>query len=71
MNDYIDIAVFAADSKNKEGRWQVNPIYLKKYKLGYGPHTITVVVKGKPVRAGIDPYGKLIDRNIGDNVKDF
>jgi len=71
MNDYIDIGIFAADSKNKEGRSQVNPLYLKKYKLSYGEHIITVIVKGKPVRVGIDPYSKLIDRNPNDNMKDL
>ncbi len=71
MNDYIDIGVFAADTKNKDGRSQVNPLYLKKYKLGYGIHTISVIVKGKPVRAGIDPYNKLVDRIPGDNVKEL
>ena len=29
MNDYIDIGIFAADTKNKDGRSQVNPLYLK------------------------------------------
>jgi ABC-2 type transport system permease protein len=71
MNDYIDIGIFAADSKNKEGRSQVNPLYLKKYKFNYGEHTITLIVKGKPVRVGIDPYSKLIDRNPNDNMKDL
>jgi ABC-type transport system involved in multi-copper enzyme maturation permease subunit len=71
MNDYIDIGIFAADSKNKEGRSQVNPLYLKKYKLNYGKHTISLIVKGKPVRVGIDPYSKLIDRNPNDNMKDL
>jgi len=71
MNDYIDIGIFAADNKNKEGRSQVNPLYLKKYKLNYGEHTITVIVKSKPVRVGIDPYSKLIDRNPNDNMKDL
>ena len=71
MNDYIDVDIFAADGKNKDGRSIVNPLYLKKYKLGYGIHKITVIVKGKPVRAGIDPYTNLIDRNVNDNMKDF
>jgi ABC-2 type transport system permease protein len=71
MNDYIDIGVFAANSNNKEGRSVVNPLYLKKYKLTYGQHTISVVVKEKPVNAGIDPYAKLIDRQPNDNMKDF
>ncbi len=69
MNDYIDIGVFAANSNNKEGRSQVNPLYLKKYRFTAGDHTITVVVKGKPVNVGIDPYAKLIDRIPNDNMK--
>lgn len=71
MNDYIDIGIFGADTKNKEGRSQVSPLYLKKHKLNYGRHTITFVVKGKPVRVGIDPYNKLVDRNPNDNMKDL
>jgi len=71
MNDYIDIGVFAADSKNKDGRTVVNPLYLKKYKLGYGKHALVIVVNGKPVRAGIDPYNKLIDRIPDDNNKNL
>ncbi|HEY6082938.1 MAG TPA: hypothetical protein VIU45_05730, partial [Chitinophagaceae bacterium] len=71
MDDYIDIGVFAANSNNKEGRSQVNPLYLKKYKLTAGKHIITVIVKGKPVSAGIDPYNKLIDRIPDDNMKQF
>ncbi|HEY2580653.1 MAG TPA: hypothetical protein VGI43_02550, partial [Mucilaginibacter sp.] len=71
MNDYIDIGIFAANTNNKEGRSQVNPLFLKKYKLTAGEHTIIVIVKGKPISAGIDPYAKLIDRMPGDNVKDF
>lgn len=71
MNDYIDIGVFAADGKNKDGSLKTNPLYLKKYKLTAGEHTIEMIVKGKPVRAGIDPYVKLIDRIPDDNVKDL
>lgn len=71
MHDYIDIGIFAANGKNKEGRQQVNPLYLKKYKFTAGTHRLSIVVKGKPVIAGIDPYAKLIDRMPGDNMKDF
>jgi hypothetical protein len=71
MNDYIDIGVFGANTTNKEGRLIVNPLYLKRHKLTAGKHTITMIVKGKPVNAGIDPYNKLIDRLMGDNSKDF
>ncbi|WP_183574934.1 hypothetical protein HDF18_26430 [Mucilaginibacter sp. X5P1] len=71
MNDYIDIGIFAADGKNKDGRTIANQLYLKKYKLTAGQHTFNIIVKGKPQRAGIDPYNKLIDRMPNDNLKDL
>ena len=71
MNDYIDIGVFAADAADKNGRKITMPLYLKKYKLTAGEHDMKVIVKGKPVRVGIDPYVKLIDRIPDDNVKDL
>lgn len=71
MDDYIDIGVFAADSRDKNGQNVTNPLYLKRMKLNYGSHQFEFTVKGKPVRAGIDPLGKLIDRMSGDNFKDL
>ena len=71
MNDYIDIAVFAANSNNKEGRSETNELFLRKYKLTMGRHVISMIVSGKPVSAGIDPYAKLIDRQPNDNMKDL
>lgn len=70
MNDYIDIGVFAAESVDKNGRKKVNPLFLQKYKMLPGKKTITIRVKGKPVKAGIDPYNKLIDRIPDDNTVD-
>jgi hypothetical protein len=71
MNDYMDIGIFGNEINDKQGRSQANPLYFKKYKLTAGDHTITIMVKGKPKYAGIDPIGKLIDRNPNDNLKDF
>ena len=71
MNDYIDIGIFAADGKDKEGRPRTNPLYLHKYRFTAGEHTLQIIVKGKPVRVGIDPYAKLIDRQGADNMKDL
>ena len=71
MNDYIDIGVFAASNLDKTGRWQTNPLYLKKYKLTAGDHTFSIIVQGKPEYAGIDPYSKLVDRKPNDNTKDL
>jgi hypothetical protein len=69
MNDYMDIGIFAAETKNKEGRSQTNPLYLHKYKFTAGQHVLHITVKGKPSYVGIDPYNKLIDRLSTDNMK--
>ena len=71
MNDYIDIGILGNGANNKQGRWETQPLYLKQYKLSAGLHTITVIVKGKPISAGIDPFAKLIDREPNDNMKGF
>jgi hypothetical protein len=68
-NDYIDLGVFAAGTINKAGRRQTNPLYVKRYKLQAGTHTISVKVKGRPTFVGIDPYANLLDRNAGNNLK--
>ncbi|MGA0559583.1 ABC transporter permease/M1 family aminopeptidase [Larkinella sp. VNQ87] len=67
--DLIEIGIFAADAKNKKGMTEKVPLYLKKHWLAPGTHTLEFVVKGKPAKAGIDPYNKLIDRVSDDNVK--
>jgi ABC-2 type transport system permease protein len=71
MNDFIDIGIFAANTNNKDGRSVTNLLHLQKYKLTEGHHTFSVIVKGKPVSVGIDPFAKLIDRQPNDNMKDF
>ena len=67
--DLIDIGIFAEDSKNDKGMKMRVPLYLKKHWLTPGEHTLEFVVEGKPVKAGIDPYNKLIDRVPDDNQK--
>lgn len=66
-NDYIDIGVFAEDKVEPNGEKRTQPLYLQKHRLRNGEHTIVLNVTGKPVRAGIDPYNKLIDRVPEDN----
>lgn len=66
--DYIEIGIFTEDGKNKKGMTTKTPLYLKKHWLGEGEHTLEFTVKGKPLKAGIDPYNKLIDRIPDDNV---
>jgi ABC-2 type transport system permease protein len=69
VNDYIEVGIFALDSYNSDGRSKIHPLYLKKYKLTAGQHSIAVIVKGKPAYIGIDPYATLIDINRNDNLK--
>ncbi len=69
MSDYIDIGVFGVDKKDKNGRTEANLLYLRKYKLTRGENEFNIIVKGKPISAGVDPLGKLIDRNPNDNLK--
>ncbi|GAB2519959.1 ABC transporter permease/M1 family aminopeptidase [Spirosoma aerophilum] len=63
-----DIAVLTDDGKNKDGLTTKVPLLLQKRSLPPGEHVIEVTVKGKPVKAGIDPYNKLIDRVSDDNL---
>ncbi len=67
INDYIDIGVFGEEEV--DGRTGESVLYLRKHRITESPATFELVVDGKPVRAGIDPYNKLIDRNSDDNVK--
>ena len=71
MKDLIDVGIFSEDGKNADGIPQTHPLYLKKHWLTAGIHVLHFQVHGKPVRAGIDPLAKLIDRLPQDNLKAF
>ncbi|GAB3986832.1 M1 family aminopeptidase [Spirosoma daeguense] len=64
----VDIAVLTDDTKNKDRLTLKVPLFMQKRSLTPGEHVIEVTVKGKPVKAGIDPYNKLIDRVSDDNI---
>jgi hypothetical protein len=59
INDYIDIGVLGENDEE---------LYLKKHKLTQNESDIEIVVDKKPVRAGIDPYVILIDRERDNNL---
>ncbi len=52
-----------------EGVTIKNPLYFKLKWLKSGDNTFTIITDEKPMKAGIDPYNKLIDRNSDDNLK--
>lgn len=59
INDWIDIGVLDANGKF---------LYLQKQKIDQDKTDFTVTVDKLPVKAGIDPVGKLITRNPDDHV---
>lgn len=60
MNDFIEVGVFAAGSDE--------PIYLARHRIRSGTQTLRIIVPREPSRAGVDPHGKLIERERGNNV---
>jgi ABC-2 type transport system permease protein len=60
LNDLIDIGVFADKDR---------VLFSEKRRITKPTETFEIVVGEKPVKAGIDPFNKLIDRNPKDNVK--
>jgi aminopeptidase N len=60
VNDLIDIGVFADKDR---------VLFSEKRRITKPTQTFEIVVGEKPVKAGIDPFNKLIDRNPKDNVK--
>ncbi|GAB4421916.1 MAG: M1 family aminopeptidase [Bacteroidia bacterium] len=65
LGDWIDVGVFGKTAADKD-----TLLYLHKHRIGSGQQRIAVRVPRVPVRAGIDPINKLIDRNPGDNVRE-
>jgi ABC-2 type transport system permease protein len=61
IHDYMDVGVFSGKKDEEQ------PLSVRKEKITGGPQTFEFVVKELPTRAGIDPYNKLIDRNLDDN----
>ena len=65
MNDWIEVGIFGEQTKDIKDNVL---LYLAKHRLTGGQNTIELLITGKPAKAGIDPYFKLIDRNPDDNL---
>jgi ABC-2 type transport system permease protein len=65
MNDWIEIGVFAGAATDKSPG---DSLYVKHHRIRAGKQAIVVMVPRQPMRAGIDPYRKLIERVRDDNV---
>ncbi len=64
IDDWIEIGVIG---KDEEGEDKV--LYLEKHKVNKEEMSFEIKVKELPVKAGIDPINKLVDRNPEDNKK--
>ncbi|HAQ62535.1 TPA: hypothetical protein DCR49_11180 [Candidatus Delongbacteria bacterium] len=62
INDYINIGLL---DKNDE------PVFMKKFRIDKDTMSFVIETDSLPVKAGIDPYALLIDRDIKDNVIDI
>ena len=65
----VDIGLFGEDITGDDGVTIKNPFYFEIKWLSSGDNTFTIVTDEKPLKAGIDPYNKLIDRNSDDNLE--
>lgn len=64
INDLIDVGVYNG------GKDQEHFLSVRKERITGGRQTFTFITTELPTRAGIDPYAKLIDRQLDDNVVD-
>lgn len=60
LDDWIDVGVFGAGD---------SVLFMEKRHVTAPGVTATVTVAGRPARAGIDPYHKLVDRTPSDNER--
>lgn len=67
--DWIDIGVFGTKTVN--GKTKETELYLRKRLINKPKMDFEITVDEEPVKAGIDPYNKLIDRTPDNNTRLF
>jgi hypothetical protein len=67
LDDWIEVGVFG--EREVDGRSEETVLYLDQRHVTEPEVRFVVVVDELPVRAGIDPFNKLVDRNSDDNCK--
>jgi hypothetical protein len=67
LDQAIDVGLFAADPSTPSFTAK-DVIALEKRRIASGAQTVEFVVDRKPAYVGINPYLKLIEREISDNV---
>jgi ABC-type transport system involved in multi-copper enzyme maturation permease subunit len=66
LNDWLEIGVLGEKLVN--GEMEEFPIYLEKVLITDSLNTFQINVKQKPIKAGIDPMHKFVDRDSEDNL---
>lgn len=65
-SDWMDIGVFSKNEKDQK-RLGEN-IFMQKFKFTGNRQKIEFIVSKEPFMLGVDPYGKLIDKDTGNNI---
>ena len=66
LNDWLEIGILG--EVLKDGDMEEIPIYLEKVLITDSLTTFTIDVDQKPIKAGIDPMHKFVDRDTQDNL---
>jgi len=66
LDAWLDVGVFGEE--DKDGKTQEKVLFFEKRQVQSGHNVFEVTVEGKPIRAGVDPYNKWIDRTSDDNI---
>ena len=64
----LDVGVFDNDVDNAQGMTIKSPLILERIWVKSGKSTYTFITNKLPIKAGIDPYNKMIDRIPNDNL---
>ena len=63
INDWVDVGVYVEGTEGKN-----ELIYLEKHRITDQVTKLEIFVDQEPNKAGIDPLGKLIDKNTKNNI---
>ena len=67
MDEPFDVGVFSAEP-GKKGFSAASVLAFLRTPIRRGKQRVTLVVKERPMFAGVDAYSKRIDRNSDDNL---
>ena len=66
LSDWLEVGILGETTIN--GETTEIPILVEKVLITDSLNTFTFTVEEKPIKAGIDPMSKFIDRDVDDNL---